>query len=102
MLVALALVHLTLRASLPPLDGRLLTPGVRSTVTIERDALGIATISAANRLDLAYGTGFAHGQDRFFQMDLARRLAAGELSELVGPAALAQDRKARLFRFRSI
>jgi penicillin amidase len=101
-LVALALVHLTLRASLPPLDGRLLTPGVRSTVTIERDALGIATISAANRLDLAYGTGFAHGQDRFFQMDLARRLAAGELSELVGPAALAQDRKARLFRFRSI
>jgi penicillin amidase len=101
-LVALALVHLTLRASLPSLDGHVLAPGVRAAVTIERDALGIATISAANRLDLAYGTGFAHGQDRFFQMDLARRLAAGELAELVGPAALAQDRKARLFRFRSI
>ena len=53
-------------------------------------------------LDLAYATGFVHAQDRFFQMDLSRRLAAGELSELFGPVALEQDRKARLFRFRRI
>ena len=54
------------------------------------------------RLDLAYATGFVHAQDRFFQMDLSRRLAAGELSELFGPVALEQDRKTRLFRFRRI
>ena len=55
-----------------------------------------------NRADLAWATGFLHAQDRFFEMDLSRRLAAGELSELVGRVALEQDRKARLFRFRSV
>lgn len=60
------------------------------------------TVTAADRNDLAFGTGFVHGQDRFFQMDLARRLAAGELSELAGGAALGEDRLTRLFRFRHI
>jgi penicillin amidase len=59
-------------------------------------------VQAANRADLAYGTGFVHGQDRFFQMDLSRRLAAGELSELFGAVALEQDEKARTFRFRHL
>ena len=58
--------------------------------------------SAANRADLAFATGFVHAQDRFFEMDLSRRLAAGELAELFGQVALEQDRKARLFRFRSV
>jgi penicillin G amidase len=102
LLAALVGSYLALRASLPPLDGARHLPGITSSVAIERDALGVVTVTAASREDLAYGTGFAHGQDRFFQMDLARRLAAGELSELVGPAALAQDAKARLFRFRAL
>ena len=91
-----------LRASLPQLDGDIRHSGVRAPVHIERDARGVATIDAASRLDLAYGTGFVHAQDRFFQMDLSRRLAAGELSELFGAIALEQDRKTRLFRFRRI
>ncbi|HYK25279.1 MAG TPA: penicillin acylase family protein, partial [Steroidobacteraceae bacterium] len=94
--------YLTLRASLPRLDGQLAERGLAAPLTLERDALGVATITAANRADLAFGTGFAHGQDRFFQMDLARRLAAGELSELVGRAALDADMRVRVFRFRSI
>src|SRR5262245_33194218 len=77
-------------------------PGLGAPVTIARDSLGTPTIEAANRADLAYGTGFAHAQDRFFQMDLSRRLAAGELSELFGKVALEQDKKARVFRFRSL
>ncbi len=91
-----------LRASLPRLDGELRATGLKGVVRITRDARGVPTIEAANRPDLAYGTGFAHGQDRFFQMDLSRRLAAGELSELFGLAALDQDRKTRLFRLRSV
>lgn len=100
---ALALLagYLLLRASLPRLDGRMAESGLSAAVTIERDSRGVVTVTAANRADLAFGTGFAHGQDRFFQMDLARRLAAGELSELVGRAALEQDRRTRLFRFRA-
>lgn len=91
-----------LRASLPRLDGELRAVGLKAPLRITRDALGVPTIEAANRFDLAYGTGFVHGQDRFFQMDLSRRLAAGELAELFGPVALAEDRQTRLFRLRSV
>src|SRR5579862_3893451 len=90
-LTPLALVHGLLRQSLPQLDGEIGHMGVVTAVTIDRDARGIPTIEAANRVDLAYGTGFVHGQDRFFQMDLLRRLAAGELAEVFGEAALEQD-----------
>jgi len=92
---------LMLRASLPVLDGRVRGNGLSATVTVDRDALGVPTISAVDRSDLAYATGFLHAQDRFFQMDLLRRAAAGELSELLGPAALDLDRRHRLHRFRN-
>jgi penicillin amidase len=101
-LLPLALVYAVLRASLPALDGTIGAAALGAAVVIERDALGIPTVQAANRTDLAYGTGFVHGQDRFFQMDLSRRLAAGELSELFGAVALEQDEKARIFRFRHV
>jgi penicillin amidase len=101
-LVLFAILYGVLHASLPPLDGTMTSPGAGAAVTVERDALGIATVAAADRIDLAYGTGFVHGQDRFFQMDLSRRLAAGELAELFGAAALEQDEKARMFRFRHL
>ncbi len=94
-LAPVAVVHGVLRGSLPTLDGTVAASGLSSAVTIERDSLGVPTITATNRVDLAYATGWVHGQDRFFQMDLSRRLAAGELSELVGRAALAQDESAR-------
>src|ERR1700736_2552797 len=101
-LVPLAVAHLGLRASLPTIDGEVHHLGVGSPVTVDRDELGVPTIEAANRVDLAYGTGFVHGQDRFFEMDLSRRLAAGELSEVFGKAAVEQDKKARIFRFRQV
>ncbi|HTM02338.1 MAG TPA: penicillin acylase family protein [Vicinamibacterales bacterium] len=91
-----------LLASLPQLDGRIQLPGLRAAVSVKRDALGIPTIRATSREDLARATGFLHAQDRFFQMDLARRRAAGELAELVGPAALPVDRQTRLHRFRAL
>lgn len=90
-----------LRASLAQLDGRHAVPGLSAPVTIARDALGIPTIRGASRQDVARATGFVHAQDRFFQMDLARRRAAGELSELVGPRAVAADREIRVHRFRA-
>lgn len=86
--------------SLPQLDGELVTAGLAAPVTVERDGLGIPTIRAKNRLDLAYATGFVHAQDRFFQMDLLRRNSAGELAELVGPAVLDTDRRIRVNQFR--
>ncbi len=89
-----------LRASLPILDGSVQGEGLSAKVTIDRDALGVPTISGSDRADLAYATGFLHAQDRFFQMDLLRRSAAGELAELFGPVALDLDRRQRLHQFR--
>jgi penicillin amidase len=97
-LTALAL----LRGSLPRLDGTVRVPGLSAPVRIERDGLGFPTIHAANRVDLACGLGFVHAQDRFFQMDLLRRYAAGELAELLGPTVLDVDRRTRLHRFRAL
>jgi penicillin amidase len=102
LLVALTVAgYLTLRGSLPQLDGRMHVEHVQTEVRIERDAAGIPAITARNRTDLAYATGFVHGQDRFFQMDLSRRRAAGELAELFGAVALPLDRRNRLHRFRN-
>src|SRR5271165_683978 len=93
---------LALRASLPLIDGHAALPGAEFRVTILRDAAGVTTIRAHSRVDLARGLGYAHGQDRFFQMDLMRRAAAGELAALAGPNLLAMDRNARVHRFRSV
>ena len=91
-----------LRGSLPVLDGTTLRlEGLSAPVIVTRDALGIPTVRGASREDVARATGFLHAQDRFFQMDLARRRAAGELSALVGPRALVADRQIRMHRFRA-
>jgi penicillin amidase len=102
LVLLLAVAYFGLRASLPALDGAVVAGGLTHPATIERDALGIPTITGADRLDLAYATGYAHAQDRFFQMDLSRRLAAGELTPLFGSVAAAQDAKAQVFGFRKI
>jgi penicillin amidase len=91
-----------LRASLPQVDGERAVSGLTSPVTVERDGLGVPTIRAADRVDAVRALGFLHAQERFFQMDLLRRQAAGELSELFGKAALDVDRKHRLHRLRDV
>lgn len=93
--------YLQMRGSLAQLDGERALPGATATVMIERDALGIPTIGAVSRADVARGLGFVHAQDRFFQMDLSRRRAAGELSELFGSAAIAIDTRTRMLRLRA-
>lgn len=90
-----------LSLSLPLLDGQVSVAGIKTEVSVVRDASGIPTITAKDRLDLAFATGFVHAQDRFFHMDLLRRNAAGELSELIGPALVERDKGTRVHRFRS-
>jgi penicillin amidase len=90
-----------LKASLPVLDGERQLPGLDGRVTVERDRLGIPTIKGGSRRDVARATGFLHAQDRFFQMDLMRRRAAGELSALVGAQALVADTRVRRHRLRA-
>ncbi|EAT11539.1 penicillin acylase family protein [Bermanella marisrubri] len=81
------------------LEGELQTE-VQSQVIIDRDAQGIPTLKGERRIDVAYGLGFLHAQERFFQMDLLRRNSAGELSELFGEVTTEFDKKMRLHQFR--
>ena len=90
-LVAVVVLWACIRASLAKLDGRQRLPGLGAPVIVERDALGVPTIHATNRLDASRALGLLHAQERFFQMDLSRRAGAGELSELFGPLALDRD-----------
>lgn len=90
-----------LRASLPLVDGTARIAGLMADVKVDRDALGVPTITGRSREDAARALGFLHAQDRFFQMDLQRRQPAGELSGLVGPRALDVDREIRVHRFRA-
>ena len=90
-----------LRGSLPHIDGGRQMPGLAAPVRVTRDALGIPTVFATSRIDAARATGFLHAQDRFFQMDLSRRRAAGELAALVGARAVPVDREIRVHRFRA-
>lgn len=108
LLAALALLVLLivaawlyLRGSLAKLEGTQQAPGLETTASIARDAHGVPLISGGSRGDVAYATGFVHAQERYFQMDLLRRVAAGELSELFGARAIAVDKSHRLHRFRA-
>ncbi|MFC0252703.1 penicillin acylase family protein [Massilia consociata] len=101
LLLAALASWLYLRASLAQLDGERRVAGLAAEVTVARDAAGVPLISGASRADVAYATGFVHAQERFFQMDLLRRTAAGELAELFGPRAVPLDRSRRLHRFRA-
>ncbi len=86
---------------LPQTSGTVTAP-VAQRVTIARDALGVPHITAASEDDAFFAQGYVEAQDRLFQMDGLRRLAAGDLSEIVGPGALDLDRDSRRLRMRRI
>lgn len=86
--------------SLPKTSGTIVLPGLTDQVRVVRDEWGIPHIFARNELDAFRAMGFVAAQDRLFQMDIHRRLANGQLSEIVGNAALHQDEIARTFGFR--
>ncbi|MFS1525240.1 penicillin acylase family protein [Microbulbifer sp. 2304DJ12-6] len=88
------------RLSLPMLEGTIDTGILSAPAVIQRDAQGVAIISSNDRASSAFALGFLHAQERFFQMDLLRRNAAGELSELFGAPALKADKKVRRHQFR--
>lgn len=95
-------VTVLLRGSLPRLDGTRALPGLDASVSISRDALGTVTIDGHSRDDVSYALGYVHAQERYFDMDLARRSAAGELSALIGKATLATDIDHRRHRLRAV
>src|SRR6266481_5479587 len=80
---------------LPQLDGSALLPGLQKEVIVERDRWGVPHIRADSVEDLAEAQGYVMAQDRLWQMDLLRRVARGQLSEILGPTTLSIDKDFR-------
>ncbi len=76
--------------------------GLSQRVEIVRDKWAVAHIYAQTESDLFAAQGFTHGQDRFFQMDLWRRIASGQLSEVFGKKTLNADKTLRTLGFRRL
>jgi len=90
--IAAGAVGYLLRRPLPTLDGELRLTGLNAPVEIVRDRWGIPHVSARDASDAYFAQGVCHAQDRLWQMELTRRMAAGRLAEVFGPAALDVDR----------
>ncbi|MBT9507562.1 penicillin acylase family protein [Rhodoferax sp.] len=94
-LVALAGATWYLRTKLPQRSGTLSMAQLSAPVSVRYDERGVPHIRAENELDLYRALGYVHAQDRLFQMEIMRRLAQGELAEILGPKLVEVD---RLFR----
>lgn len=93
-------IYLLVWSSLPSYEGYRTSEHITETLIIDRDEIGVPIIKANTRETVSYGIGFVHGQDRFFQMDMQRRVAAGELAALLGPGPLQLDKQAKIHGFR--
>jgi penicillin G amidase len=96
---ATAWLYRRTRAAFPELDGNLQFPGLQSRVEVLRDEHGVPHLRAQSLEDLAFAQGFVTAQDRLFQMDLSRRLAMGQLSEILGETVLRYDIENRTLGF---
>jgi penicillin amidase len=88
------------RRPLPKTRGRIHVKGLEDSVTIERDERGVARIEARSTNDFCFAHGFAHAQDRLWQLEFYRRVGAGRLSEFAGREGLQVDRLMRTLGLR--
>ncbi len=88
------------RQSFPELSGRLSLPGLRAPVEVLRDSHGVPQIYADHAEDLFEAQGYVAAQDRFYEMDFRRHLAAGRLAELFGESQVKADAYVRTLGWR--
>ena len=89
------------QAALPQLDGSIGIAGLSQPVTVTRDSHGVPTIEASTPEDLFFAQGYVTAQDRLWEMDLMRRYAGGELSEILGEDTIKLDRQQKILGMRA-
>ncbi|NYS24715.1 penicillin acylase family protein [Rhodobacteraceae bacterium 2376] len=89
--IGVGLSYFFLSRSLPDYNARLTVPGLEAPVEIVRNTHNVPHIFGESDEDVFFGLGFAHAQDRLWQMMLLRRTAQGRLSEVFGPRTLRTD-----------
>ncbi|MFK3677243.1 penicillin acylase family protein [Microbacterium sp. NPDC090218] len=92
----------TIQRSFPQTAGTLELDGLKAEVTVQRDDLGVPTITADSTDDLFYAQGFVHAQDRFFEMDFRRHVTAGRVAEMFGESQAATDAFLRTLGWRTV
>jgi penicillin amidase len=92
LLLSAAAGYAYLRQSLPKTEGAVRLAGLSGPVDVLRDRYGIPHIFAGSLPDAVFALGYAHAQDRLWQMEMSRRIAAGRVSEVVGAGGLETDR----------
>jgi penicillin G amidase len=97
--VAVIGTYMSVRRSLPTIHGTTTVSGISAPIDIIRDADAIPHIFATTKADALFGLGYAHAQDRLWQMEFQRRIGYGRLCEIFGAAALPQDRFLRTVGF---
>ena len=88
------------RRPLPKTRGTITVEGVERPVEIRRDRWGVPHVKADSRNDLWFGQGFAHAQDRLWQMEIYRRASSGCIAEIAGEESLPVDCLVRTLGFR--
>jgi penicillin amidase len=96
----IALVTSVTTRGLPQTSGTIRIDGLHAPVTIIRDTAGIIQIRADDPHDLFLAQGYAHAQERMWQMEVWRHISAGRLSELFGEGSLDRDRFIRTLGWR--
>ena len=100
LLILLALGAWYVHTKQPVRKGKVALEHLAAAVTVQYDERGVPHIHADNEADLYRALGFVQAQDRLFQMEMVRRLANGELAEVLGPKLLDTDRLFRSLRLR--
>ena len=93
-LVILVFVGLWLfsRTLHPTYNGELELANISEEVTVYYDEVGVPHINAQNQKDAFTALGYVHAQDRLWQMELIRRIAAGRLAEIFGKDLIKTDK----------
>ena len=84
----------------PVRSGEIALMQLKAPVSVRYDERGVPHIKAENQDDLYRALGYVHAQDRLFQMEILRRLARGELAEVLGPKLVTTDKLFRSLRIR--
>ncbi|KIN72341.1 penicillin acylase family protein [Sulfitobacter guttiformis] len=95
--VIIAMVYWLASRSLPDYNAQVEVPNLENPVEIVRDNANVPHIFGENDEDVFFGLGFAHAQDRLWQMTTMRRTAQGRLSEVFGASTLDVDKLLRRF-----
>lgn len=92
----------TIQRSFPQTAGEIELGGLAAEVTVQRDDLGVPTITADSSHDLFYAQGFVHAQDRFFEMDFRRHVTSGRVAEMFGESQAQTDMFLRTLGWRDV